>query len=499
MSMRRFLAALCSLCFIFSTLFSAAYAFEAPNLDDMGIDPWGDLGIIQQTPEPTPAPELTVRDPDPEDPQLDMAGEGAFAIMPVALEEGVEVTYRIWQGSPSFSYKGSSLFENKQYLVETGEYTNKSTQMLSHQTSWRSFGGSNMITANADAKLFGYTAIGAITGQATTSYDYGGESVGLYGSVVHLTNFSYDKNDGDFLVLSGRLFSAILVGTSWYANSKTFYGVSGAKQEPAFLSIQYSFDGEEFFPLPDGSTYNYETGELYTKLPIEIIVNDIYFSFSMGPSSVLASNSTGVSRVIGQLFYYLNYDQLSMKPVSEQGSGGVDEETKGLLGTIVSWLTSIRDGIVNVGTAIVELPGKIVTGILDGLKGLFVPSEEDLQDLKDKYQDLLSERLGFVWQAGEWITSFGSDLLAAVTGGKEAEFMFPGVGFDMNGEHYQLIEEQPVDFGDNGVVQVIRPFIGTIVAFVVVIACVNLFGDMAAALISGKSYFDFLKGGGDAA
>ena len=160
-------------------------------------------------------------------------------------------------------------------------------------------------------------------------------------------------------------------------------------------------------------------------------------------------------------------------------------------------LRTIVDTIKGVLTAIVELPGKIVSGILDGLKALFVPTEQDLQGLKSKYEALLSERLGFIWQAGEWITGFGSEILSAVTSGAEAEFVFPGVGFDMNGEHYQLIEKQTVDFGSNGIVEVIQPFTGTVVAFIVVIACVNLFHDMVAALISGKSYFDFLKGGGE--
>lgn len=46
----------------------------------------------------------------------------------------------------------------------------------------------------------------------------------------------------------------------------------------------------------------------------------------------------------------------------------------------------------------------------------------------------------------------------------------------------------------------LRPVLGTIVAFVSVIAFVNMSFSMVAALISGVSYFDFLKsgkGGGD--
>lgn len=184
-----------------------------------------------------------------------------------------------------------------------------------------------------------------------------------------------------------------------------------------------------------------------------------------------------------------NAESLQIKPVVVEPPDP-DEVTHGLLGSII-------EAIKGIFTAIVELPGKIASAILDGLKGLFVPSAEEITAIKESYEDLLSERLGFIWQAGEWITSFGSDLLSALSGGAEAEFLFPGVGFDMNGEHYQLIEEQAVDFDSNGIVTVIRPFVGTIVAFVVVIACVNLFHDMVAALISGKNYFDFLKGGGD--
>ena len=165
---------------------------------------------------------------------------------------------------------------------------------------------------------------------------------------------------------------------------------------------------------------------------------------------------------------------------------GSPDPTLGLLGNIIAL---IRDVI----SAIVRLPGNIASAILDGLQGLFVPSQEDFTNLKVQYETLLEERLGFIWQAGEWVVTFGQSILTAVQSGNEYSFTFPGISFPMGDTTYVLAEPTEVSL-ENGFLEVVRPVLGTIVAIICVIAFVNTAEDMVAAVVSGATYFEYLKG-----
>ena len=154
--------------------------------------------------------------------------------------------------------------------------------------------------------------------------------------------------------------------------------------------------------------------------------------------------------------------------------------------------TGLLKGILN---AITSLPGKIVSALIDGLKSLFIPSDADITELKTKYETLLSERLGFVWQAGEWLVSFGQSVLSAMQSTDEYVFTFPGLHLTLPEGEFTLIEEMPVSL-DNAVMDVIRPVLGTVVSMVSVIAFINTAESMLVAIVSGASYFQFLKGGG---
>lgn len=162
-----------------------------------------------------------------------------------------------------------------------------------------------------------------------------------------------------------------------------------------------------------------------------------------------------------------------------------DEQT-GILNSIIQWLQAILDALIN-------LPGNIAGMILDGLQGLFVPSEEDILELKDKYDALLQERLGFVYEAFSWVVQSASDVLRMIQDGGEYEFVFPGVSFPMNGETITIVEETPVSL-DNELMDVIRPVLGTIVSFVCVLSFMQSSFYMVTAMISGASYFEWLKG-----
>lgn len=101
----------------------------------------------------------------------------------------------------------------------------------------------------------------------------------------------------------------------------------------------------------------------------------------------------------------------------------VEEESTGLLKGIGDKLTSgfkgMVDGITNVASkltsgfselgskisgvvdSIVQLPSKLWKLIEDGLKGLFIPNEQYMITYKDDWSNLMSEKLGAVWQVSE--------------------------------------------------------------------------------------------------
>lgn len=227
---------------------------------------------------------------------------------------------------------------------------------------------------------------------------------------------------------------------------------------------------------PYGEIMDYGTG-----FDIELDVESLGGITSLGfyfyyPTYTTSFSQGGDSSKVS-LGYWLDASTLSFS---------TQDVSSGLLASILAWLSNILD-------AIVSLPGRIASAISNVLQSLFVPSQEDFTNLKMQYETLLEERLGFIWQAGEWVVTFGQSILTAVQGGNEYTFTFPGISFPMNGTTYVLAEPAQVSL-QNGFFEVVRPVLGTIVAIICVIAFVNTAEDMVAAVVSGATYFEYLKG-----
>lgn len=92
-------------------------------------------------------------------------------------------------------------------------------------------------------------------------------------------------------------------------------------------------------------------------------------------------------------------------------------DTGGLLGNIIKIVTNIKDGITDLGgkvtsgfgnvvNSITQLPSKIWSFFEDGLKGLFIPTEEQLTDVKTDWDNLLSDRFGGLYQSVQLIDDY---------------------------------------------------------------------------------------------
>lgn len=102
----------------------------------------------------------------------------------------------------------------------------------------------------------------------------------------------------------------------------------------------------------------------------------------------------------------------------------IQSEEVGLLSGILDWVKNIGNkvsdtfdvissGFSNIGTWFAELPGKIWGFIEDGLKSLFVPSEEEMIAYSDKWEQLLADRFGAVYQVTNILTDSWDGVMAA--------------------------------------------------------------------------------------
>lgn len=123
---------------------------------------------------------------------------------------------------------------------------------------------------------------------------------------------------------------------------------------------------------------------------------------------------------VGQLFPDLD-DTYSIQPVIG-GSGltlSVDYEESALtlLDKIIDWLSNIKDAITN-------LPQLIA----DGIKGLFIPNEETMVEIKNSWNTLLEERFGAIYQAGSILTEFAKNFTYK---GEKNTIEVPATTFDL--------------------------------------------------------------------
>ena len=125
------------------------------------------------------------------------------------------------------------------------------------------------------------------------------------------------------------------------------------------------------------------------------------------------------------------------------------------------------------------------------MQSLFVPSEDDITAIKSDYEELFSTRLGFIYQAYEWVVNFATTLLNTLQNVVSYSFDFPGVSVPLNGTTYQIIPQTTVSL-DNAVMDILRPCLGTIVSFICISAWLDRSYLMIMALFSGYTYMDYL-------
>lgn len=437
MQRRRVLSFALSAFFICFALCGTVSASGILTIDEMDIDPWGDLAEIQDATDPSgPVSPISADD------SVYALSQSPMAVMSAAASDEVatyEQTYSVQIYSQSRLYYGTS-----------EEYTG------GRNSIW---GIKELISSEPSNNMKIDLGLETLSYQSSVIFAgfLDGNPVGT-GNIRFTYPIPSKFFDGDSKELS------ITWSPSAHFNVSTAYGL--LEYYPGSYSILYN---GKFY----GTAKPFESVDI--TIPLQTGVNTITLVgwYSKTQNLQLAS---AVSEVTPS-FQFGNLPNFSR----------VDPNT-GLLSGILAFLQTIYN-------AIVSLPGNIASAIIEGLKGLFIPSEEDITGIKSQYESLFSQRLGFIYQAASWITDFAQTMLSTLQSGNTYQFTFPGVSVPLpDGTNMVLLQEQQVSL-ENGLMDVLRPVLGTIVSFICVVSFINMAHDMVSALISGTSYFEFMRGG----
>lgn len=157
---------------------------------------------------------------------------------------------------------------------------------------------------------------------------------------------------------------------------------------------------------------------------------------------------------------------------SEKIQGSIDSESDDT--------TSKSCGIVcklkGIFTGIVELPGKIINLMIDALKSLFIPTDEQLQEIIEDSTEL-SENFGFVGQAVSFFLNIFTSLLGLVNANGCIELPRMAIGDNELFDEVVFWEAQQVCLNDNVILNKHIVTIRTITS----IALVSMFINFASS------------------
>ena len=84
---------------------------------------------------------------------------------------------------------------------------------------------------------------------------------------------------------------------------------------------------------------------------------------------------------------------------------------------------------------------------INGIKGLFVPDEAFVTSWTKSMEDLASERLGIIWQAGDFLVTLVTTVVDLVVNApEEISLALPAIDIEVAGMNIHLWDEQKVDF-----------------------------------------------------
>lgn len=288
------------------------------------------------------------------------------------------------------------------------------------------------------------------------SYVYNGETsyASRIDSIFDNTFVLTSGSSPNFKVVSDSYDVEHYFGFRYYFDS--FSDVKGLKRESWLLCLQSNFNGKYSFSDPD-----YVHGIFN-----EVTVNTGILQEINGTLTEIQTSTTQISSDISDI-------KDTVTDTSEQ----------------------LQDSNSNIWQA----AGSAISGAIESL---FVPSESDIADVKQGFDDLAEEKLGGAYTAMETVEDTVSQVNDKLNNPSAAEGVeFPGIAVPLGGDvgTVVLAERQMVTLPTQLTV-ILHPIAGTIISIICGLGTFNVLKDMVECFLSGFSYAAYLhrnKGGSD--
>lgn len=270
-------------------------------------------------------------------------------------------------------------------------------------------------------------------------------SLTLYESSYLLASFVVQNSDGSILFPADKLtrftlsnFVNVFIVNGYQINSSPTYAYYRVYYtDSSYENIEIPLDDVEYQYASDTFNINLELTPAVDVDRIVIYLRNDYYNSDDIPSGL-------GSTVVMESYYGWLYDYLTLRVDIQTEEAGL---LSGLLGKITELWQVCSSGFANIVKSLTELPQKLWDLIENGLKSLFVPDSDFLLQYKANLSDLMSDRLGAVWQVVDLLLNSWDSILAS---GETGSIEFPLVTIPVGDGHTFSFGGYDVDLVPDG-------------------------------------------------
>lgn len=304
--------------------------------------------------------------------------------------------------------------------------------------------------------------------------------IGHKSGIVNISPGTIKLSDGRWEPGITQLKGQIRVGLQFRDNGNSSSGAS-THVGPLKIKVEINVDGINKIIESEGGTANVN---LTFSNESEIRGMNVYAYFG-------DNRSIEIEPYNGAIFLWAQVSS-TLRAYKGDASAQYQEDVVSGINEGNGLLSGILGGISDLWDAVSSLPNKIA----DAIKGLFVPTDAQMNELKSSFNSLLSEKLGFVYQAVSLVDGVFNAVFDAVDNpNSDVSFTVPAFpSFNVDGTEVSLWEDPVVvDIADNQVVQTVQQVASPFVVAVMVWGFVHSMEDAFLAFVGGKSLADWVR------
>lgn len=113
-----------------------------------------------------------------------------------------------------------------------------------------------------------------------------------------------------------------------------------------------------------------------------------------------------------------------------------EKEDTGIFAGIFGWVKKIFNAILDIPNLIGNKLTEFGNWLINQIEGLFIPSEESIIQIKDKFESLLADRFGAAYQAVEIVDQFGQAMGVSNYSDSAETITFPEVTVPLAGSEF---------------------------------------------------------------